>query len=212
MQKTDPQWMWIGLGVLRKAPWNYKGEDTATAHKLKENLKRNGQVKNLIVRELGDETFEVVNGNHRIDQLAAAGTALAYCLNMGEMSELEAQRLALETNELNDPSDPHKLATMLEQVDKAYGRKDVLATLPFNDQQLTAIIQGASLNLDAYTPPPKDTSKKLTFHLTKEQFILWQKATDKAPGKEPAQVLAAMLEHNETEGQHHEQGTDTDKE
>ena len=50
----------ISIDKLIKADWNYKTEDTAKQEKLKENIKRNGQIENIIIRELDTGFFEVV--------------------------------------------------------------------------------------------------------------------------------------------------------
>ena len=59
----------IPTDKLVKADWNYKTEDQEKQEKLKENIKRNGQIENIIIRELETGFFEVVNGNHRLSVL-----------------------------------------------------------------------------------------------------------------------------------------------
>ena len=57
------------VSKLIKADWNYKTDDEKKLKDLQENFKRNGQVENIIVRELSKGKYEVVNGNHRLDAL-----------------------------------------------------------------------------------------------------------------------------------------------
>lgn len=57
----------IEVSKLVKAVWNYKEEDEKQTQKLIENFKRNGQVENIQIRELDNGSYEVVNGNHRLD-------------------------------------------------------------------------------------------------------------------------------------------------
>lgn len=56
----------IPVNKLKKADWNYKKDDEILLNKLINNIKKNGQIENLIVRELPDGYFEVINGNHGI--------------------------------------------------------------------------------------------------------------------------------------------------
>jgi ParB-like chromosome segregation protein Spo0J len=58
----------LPIEKLVPAHWNYKkdpSEEKALMEKLKANILSNGQVENIIVRRLTDNTYEVVNGNHR---------------------------------------------------------------------------------------------------------------------------------------------------
>ena len=55
----------LPIDALRKAPWNYKTDDPKLAEKLRANMERNGQLENIVVRQMDDESYEVVNGNHR---------------------------------------------------------------------------------------------------------------------------------------------------
>ena len=57
----------IEVKQLVKADWNYKQENEIQTENLINNFKRNGQIENIIIRELDSGFFEVVNGNHRED-------------------------------------------------------------------------------------------------------------------------------------------------
>jgi ParB-like chromosome segregation protein Spo0J len=59
----------IPLDLLVPADWNYKTDDEYRQEKLKNNIKRNGQVENIIVRLLSTGFYEIVNGNHRYQAL-----------------------------------------------------------------------------------------------------------------------------------------------
>jgi hypothetical protein len=139
----DTRWMQIPIAQLRPAPWNYKVDDDFLAKRLEANIRRNGQVENLIVRELGDGTFEVVNGNHRLVTFRALGMAEAMCYNVGTVAVRDAQRLAIETNETKFASDPFLMADLVQEVLAAEQYDGVEAdphgTLPFSDEEFETI-------------------------------------------------------------------------
>ena len=87
------------IDILIKADWNYKEEDEYTSMKLRNNIQRNGQTENTHVRLLKTGYYEVVNGNHRLDEFNKLGKKYVYAYDHGEISLLEAQRIAIETNE-----------------------------------------------------------------------------------------------------------------
>jgi len=74
----------IPIDQLIKADWNYKKEHETTKEKLKENIKRNGQIENIIVRRLDSGFYEVVNGNHRFDAIKDLEIETAICYDLGK--------------------------------------------------------------------------------------------------------------------------------
>ena len=60
------RWQAVDTDKLDPAPWNYKGDDEEKAAKLLAQIERNGQLENIIVREMPKGRLEVVNGNHRL--------------------------------------------------------------------------------------------------------------------------------------------------
>lgn len=123
----------LPLNKLVKADWNYKVDDAALLEKLKNNLKRNGQIENIIVRVLPTGFYEIVNGNHRYDALLAIGIETAVCYNLGEISLLAAQKIAIETNETRFDSDKEALAKLIEEIklSNEFTDEELNTTFPF---------------------------------------------------------------------------------
>ncbi len=126
----------IKVSKLRKAAWNYKGGDAELAQKLKENIKQNDQIENLIVRDLDNGTFEVVNGNHRYDALVELGIEDAMCCNLGIITDSRAKKLAIITNETKFPVDATKLAVLIKEISEDIDLEDLVPTMPFSLDEL----------------------------------------------------------------------------
>ena len=56
----------LDLGLLKGVAWNPNQQDPATMGRLTESIYRYGLVQNLVVRPLGDGTYEVLSGNQRL--------------------------------------------------------------------------------------------------------------------------------------------------
>lgn len=140
------QWVLIQVDKLVKANWNYKVDDVKKSQKLKENIKRNGQVENVIVRELPDGNFEVVNGNHRLDVFLDIGTEKVICYNMGNVSVAVAQRLAAETNETRFDRDSLKFAELIKGPADEFTLDDLDTTMPFSHSELERMCERANLS------------------------------------------------------------------
>jgi ParB-like chromosome segregation protein Spo0J len=125
----------VPLGALVKAKWNYKKDDKDLTAALTRNVKRNGQVENIVIRRLGKEKWEVVNGNHRIDAFRAAGFTEVVAYDLGTVSLAIAKRIAVELNETRFPTDQIDLAKILVGLKKELGLEQ-LDGLPFTPVDL----------------------------------------------------------------------------
>jgi len=126
----------VPISSLVRADWNYKTEDPEMAAKLRENMKRNGQVENLIVRHLATGFLEIVNGNHRLDAMLDLGYEEVMVCDLGEISDAAARRIAIETNETRFQSDPLRLSALIREIVQEFPLDDALSTLPFSQKDL----------------------------------------------------------------------------
>lgn len=126
----------IEIQRLVKADWNYKKDDDDKKKKLIANLKRNGQVENIIIRHLDTGFYEVVNGNHRLDAMQEIGMEKVFAFNMGDISLAHAERLAVETNETRFDNDAVKLAKLIKEVADEFGVEDIEVTMPYSAEEM----------------------------------------------------------------------------
>lgn len=138
------------MSSLVKAGWNYKTDSDEKKAVLLQNIKRNGLIQNLIVRELPTGFFEVVNGNHRFDALKDMGVESAHCYNVGKISELHAQRIAVETNETNFDTDQVKLGRIFTALNEEFSTEDLLTTMPYTETEFDMYKNLGSFDFDAY--------------------------------------------------------------
>lgn len=138
----------LPLTVLNTAHWNYKSNNKAMMASLTANMKQRGQIQLIIVRELGKEKYEIVNGNHRYEALLALGATEAVCLNLGAISLGQAKRIAFETNETEFAADTIKLADIVKELATIFTKEDLEATLPFSKKEIDEMAALTSFNFD----------------------------------------------------------------
>jgi len=143
------------LAILVKANWNYKEDDEFISSKLRANIKRIGQVENIQVRELETGYYEVVNGNHRLDDITALEKPFVIAYDHGKISLAEAQRITLETNETRFKSNQEKLSNLLNEINLEFPDLDLLSTLPFTEDEFNDLLKLTDLN-EQMTPPVID--------------------------------------------------------
>lgn len=133
-----------------KADWNYKKDDKERLKDLIENIKKNGQLENWIVRELDDGKLEIVNGNHRYDAHVALKLNFAVVNNLGKIGLIEAQRVSVETNETRFETDTILLANIIKEMSVEISVDDLAITMPYTDIELTNMIELTDFNWEQF--------------------------------------------------------------
>ncbi len=156
------RWKKISIEKLVPADWNYKEDDEAKSVKLKNNIKRNGQIENIIVRKFPEGKYEVVNGNHRLQTFIELGFKKAVCYSLGTISDAQARRVAIETNETKFETDDAKLGELIDEiVEDGIPLEELAETLPFDEQQMEGLRSLMEFDFDAeFEERVKDTEKE----------------------------------------------------
>lgn len=183
--------MSIPLDKMVKADWNYKNEHKELSEKLVANIKRNGQIENLLVRELDTGFYEVVNGNHRYDALKVLGWESAIVYNLGKISLPNAQRIAIETNETKFGTDVMKLSELIGEIAEAFDRDDLLATMPYSGKELDNMLDLVNYDFEADSSSDglgeelesKDMNVTITIDVPPMVFEMWKTWQDKCTVK-----------------------------
>ena len=159
----------IPVKGIKKAPWNYRMEDPDMAVKLAKNIQRNGQIVNIIVRELETGDFEVINGNHRLDAMQEIGQEKAVCCNLGKITDAHAKRVAVETNETEFETDYAKLADLINDMTEEFDMSDLQETMPYSPEELEGYINMVDFDWTTFDEPPGDAigSDKATITVSK---------------------------------------------
>lgn len=185
-KRSNLGWVELSIKKLIKANWNYKKEDPEKTNKLKENIKRNGQVENLLVRELDTGYYEIVNGNHRLDVLKDLNFKKVFCYNFGIITEQSAIRIAIETNETKFGSDELKLAERINELITEFGQEDLVATMPYSETELNNFKELLNFDWEQYNnetslddPDYKETYVKITVDISEHTYKLWKEINDK---------------------------------
>ena len=179
----------IPIDKLVKADWNYKTEDPNKQEKLKENIKRNGQIENIIIRELETGFYEVVNGNHRLSVLKALNIEKAYSYNLGKISQAQAIRIAIETNETKFDTDSIALAERVKELTEEFDLKDLINTLPYSEIEIDNFSKLTDFDWEQYeTEDLSDTfsdtefNKTINVKVTNETYKRWLELKDRLNG------------------------------
>ena len=176
----------VEVDKLIKADWNYKTDDEKKLKDLQENFKRNGQVENIIIRELSKGKYEVVNGNHRYDALKNLGIKTAIVCNKGKITKAEAVRLAIETNETKFGVDNLKLAEAINNLQEQYPIEELVKTMPYTTTELNNLLNLINFEWEDFNSHKVDDdeafNKTITIKVNKDILNSWNELRDKFGG------------------------------
>lgn len=187
-RKVETPWRNTAVDKLIHADWNYKVDDDEMTSKLVANIKRNGQVESILVRNMPDGVFEVVNGNHRLVAFQQLGIKEVMCFHLGDIDLKAAQRLAIEVNETGFDASYPALAKLVRDIAGGDNFTDdslaeLAETLPFHHDQINHFVNLADTNWDQqYGEPDGDGTalrKAPPVKLTEEQRVIFNRACAK---------------------------------
>lgn len=170
----------IEVSKLVKADWNYKEENEQQTENLLNNFKRNGQIENILIRELDTGYFEVVNGNHRLDVMKILKMKKAHAYNCGKIGLAQAQRLAIETNETKFESDNIKMAEIISTLSKEFPITELAKTMPYSEEELGQMNDLIKFDWQQFENDEIDTfgdtefDKEIKLKVTEETFARWE--------------------------------------
>lgn len=148
----------IDINKCVKADWNYKQNEQEKQGKLTNQIKKNGQLENCIVREIENGQYEVVNGNHRVDSFMELGLETILVYNLGSISLQTAKRIAIETNETRFNTDQIKLSEIIKNLTEDYDFPDLVDTLPYSETELKDLAKLCDFNWEQYESHIPDES------------------------------------------------------
>lgn len=127
---NEKNFILVDINKLNYAPWNYKEEGTEEQiNKLVNNIKRNGLIVNLNIREIGKDKYEVLDGNHRLKAIKTLPEIKkVLCYNHGKINEMEAKRKCVELNESRFETNTLKLAEIYKELSTKYSVDDLALT------------------------------------------------------------------------------------
>lgn len=161
--KTDlKKFKTLNISQLVKADWNYKENNDELKEKLKENIKRNGQVENIIVRLLDTGFYEVVNGNHRYEAMKELEFENIIVCDITPCNINQAKRLAIETNETKFNTDNIKLAEIFKEISTEFSIEDLEKTNPYTNEDLEDFINIKNFDYSDYQIDMNNNDKSIS--------------------------------------------------
>ena len=121
---------------LEPNPWNPNRMTPEIRRKLKLDLERHGFVAPIVVRHLGGERYQIINGEHRWQIAKELNYTSIPCVILDKLDDRRARILTVNLNELGGDPVPALLAKLLHELEEQTPLSELAVMLPYDEAQI----------------------------------------------------------------------------
>lgn len=152
----------VPVDQLTTSPLNPNVESPFIFEKLVESIKEFGFIDPIITRKVHGR-YEVVGGAHRLRAAQKLNMTEVPIVDVDDLDDVSARKLLIVLNETKGVADQDMLAQLVQSI-REDGGEDALCVLPFNDFQLSDL-------LDDRDPPQPHEENDTVFAEEKAQKV-----------------------------------------
>lgn len=163
----------VPIEQVKPNGWNPKDKDTKEYKQVLRSIQQNGLRDPVVVRELGKDSYEVVDGEQRYTAATELGYSEIYIYNEGKMTDKEAKALTI-WYQVQVPFNEVDLSHLVVELD------ELGMELPYSEAQIADFKNMAAFDFDNFdkddNPPDDMEFKSLNLKLGAEAFEIVMKA------------------------------------
>jgi len=134
----------IALSSMKPNPWNPNKMSEETFAKEILSIKNNGFIEPIKVRVLPNNTYEIVDGEHRWRAAQSLGMVSVPVVNLGKIPDEKAKKLTIIANELRGAPEPVLLAALIKDLNATVSLDDLALELPMSSTELDSLIKSTT--------------------------------------------------------------------
>lgn len=144
----------IPVDQMAPNPWNPNVMDDFMFEKELASIRKFGFVNPVIVREVGTDYFQIIDGEHRWKSGKQLGMDAVPSWNLGIIPDDVAKQLTIVLNETRGKSEPIKLSELLADLLSTNTREALLDVLPFSKEALDGLSGLADFDWNQFNEVP----------------------------------------------------------
>ena len=175
----------IDMKDLVKADWNYKTDGTEEQiNKLMNSITADESVGVVAVRELPNNKFEVIDGNHRFEAIKRLGWKKVPCENFGNITKAKAITIARRRNHKWFDDDIIAYAELLNnEVLGEYTLDELEKIMPDTKEEMEKLQEMLDFDFDQFDGDFKydesDNLKTINIKVPEDTYKIWLEWKDK---------------------------------
>lgn len=191
--RLTPSNITIAREKLLPNPWNPNRMTGVMYAKALESIQLYGFIDPLLVRQVSDTIYQIIDGEHRFRAGSDLGMTEFSCVSLGEVSDIDAKKLTIVMNELHGQADPTRMGDLLNEILSLTSMEELLEALPYTEDILAGFLGVTELSpLPEFegtpAPPPgefKEPWVERLYKLPKTAALVVDEAIEKAKDGDP---------------------------
>jgi ParB-like chromosome segregation protein Spo0J len=139
--------------------WNPNQMSQAMYEKALESIRRFGFIDPVTVRDIGDDMFEAIDGEHRVRAARELRIRQIPIWDLGRVDDDDARELTIVLNETRGTPDRAKLAALLQDLAKRREEVQMRTLLPFDRQHFDDLIERRGVDWAALEEKREEAKK-----------------------------------------------------
>lgn len=136
----------VDLSNVFDNPWNSNVMSPENEQKLTESLKRNGSFKPIVVRHMGNKTYQILGGEHRAKVARKLNFETIPAIVHEGLSDNAAKEISISDNARYGSDDALMLSELIGSLDEPELLSDFL---PYSDSEVDVLLSSTSIDLDS---------------------------------------------------------------
>jgi len=124
---------------INKPDWSFKNIDSEQYINLRNSIHKNGQTKNIIVRHLKDESYEIIDGKIVFEILKETNVDYIWCYVYRNITDLEAKLLYLQ-NDFYFENNFVKIAKAVQDINKKITKLEISKHTRYNYNEICELL------------------------------------------------------------------------
>jgi len=152
----------VELAAVKPNKWNYNTQTPAVFQKVVESIRRYGFSDPIVVRNLGSDKYEIINGEHRYRAAIELGMKQVPVFTLGVVDDVKAKQLCITLNELSGSPDEVRLATLMRDIASKADLIELADVMPYSGNEIRQMIDSVDFSFSKMTkndtrpePPPE---------------------------------------------------------
>lgn len=138
----------IELDKLEPNHWNPNQQSAFIYDKELNSIDTFGFIDPILIREIEDGKFQIVDGEHRWKAMKEKGAKTISAINMGKVDDVVAMQLTIITNETRGRTDRVKLVELLDSLKSETEVQQLYDNLPYEKAELDALLKESDIDWD----------------------------------------------------------------
>lgn len=150
----------VNKKFIKLPNWSFKRKDSEKFKKLRKSIKKHGQIKNIVLRKIDSENYEVIDGKLVFQILKELDKDFIWCTIYKDISNLEAKIIYLQLD-FNFEHDYINTAKAIKKLCNKVYLIDLAKLTNFSVNELKELLELNKFDFERYKPLDKKEQDNL---------------------------------------------------